>query len=328
MGRVISLCNQKGGVGKTTTAINLSANLAASGLRILLIDLDPQANATSGLGLDKRDGTRPSTYQVLLEGVQASSAVVSSRVPGLFLVPSHVGLSGAEVELVNLPEREYRLKSALASVRSEYDLLLIDCPPSLGLLTVNALSASDEVLIPLQCEYYALEGLSSLLDTIRAAQGGLNPQLEISGVLLTMADFRTKLTDDVIREVRAFFGKRAFETVIPRSVRLSEAPSRGLPVGLYDSASSGAKAYQALAEEFLFRRKMKAENPAEVSLRESESGDDNLEVVDGGNTRTGQRNSGSDSGGPAPEGADWTASGQGSRSDPTESDSGESLSTS
>jgi len=295
--KTVAICNQKGGVGKTTTAINLAAGLALLGRKVLLIDLDPQANATGGLGVDKKS-VEHSIYPVLLQGEQLSAAVLKTQVANLSLVPSQVGLSGAEVELVGLSEREGRLKAAIAPIRSEYDLILIDSPPSLGLLTVNALNAADSVLIPLQCEYYSLEGLSQLLETIQAVQGGLNPSLGIEGVLLTMADFRTKLTGDVIQEVRRFFGSKVYDVVIPRSVRLSEAPSRGLPVTLYDARSSGAQAYQSLAQQVAQRIPPTAgadhtETPSTTQEEKSDVGD----------ARIGQGDSSPDPGGePHPEG--------------------------
>jgi chromosome partitioning protein len=246
--RVTACTNQKGGVGKTTTVINLAAYLALSGVRTLVIDLDPQGNATSGLGVDRRTVDR-SSYEALVDRVPMGELVVSTSVPGLDLVPSAPALSGAEIELVGVSARERRLAASLAELDGRYDRILIDCPPSLGLLTLNALTAADGVLIPIQTEYYALEGLSLLVNTIRRVREGLNPRLEIDGVLLTMYDARTNLSAQVASEVRRHMDGTVYRTVVPRSIRLSEAPSHGLPIALYDPASRGADAYRELAGE-------------------------------------------------------------------------------
>jgi chromosome partitioning protein len=250
--RVTACTNQKGGVGKTTTVINLAAYLALSGTRTLVIDLDPQGNATSGLGVDRRTIDR-SSYEALVDRVPMNELVIPTPVEGLELVPSNAALAGAEVELVGITARERRLAASLAELNGRYDRILIDCPPSLGLLTLNALTAADGVLIPIQTEYYALEGLSQLVNTIRRVREGLNPHLEIEGVLLTMYDARTNLSAQVASEVRRHMNGTVYETVVPRSVRLSEAPSHGLPIVLYDPASRGAHAYQALAGEVAAR---------------------------------------------------------------------------
>jgi chromosome partitioning protein len=248
--RVIAIVNQKGGVGKSTTAVNLGACLAAVGHPTLLIDLDPQANASSGLGME-RESQGPTMYDVLLNGAPIEATVVHTAVEGLHLAPSSIHLAGAEVELAGVDGAEHRLKQALRA--SEYAFVLLDCPPSLGLLTVNALTAGTEVLIPLQCEYYALEGLKQLLHSVDLVRRHLNPALDISGVLLTMYDSRTNLSDQVAAEVRKHFGERVYNTIIPRSVRLAEAPSYGKPITAYDPHSRGALAYQALAEEVIQR---------------------------------------------------------------------------
>jgi len=250
--RVTACTNQKGGVGKTTTVINLAAYLALSGTRILVIDLDPQGNATSGLGVDRRAIER-SSYEALVDRVPISELIVGTAVDGLDLVPSAPALSGAEVELVGVTARERRLAASLAELNGRYDRVLIDCPPSLGLLTLNALTAADGVLIPIQTEYYALEGLSQLVNTIRRVREGLNPRLELDGVLLTMYDARTRLSAQVADEVRRHMNGTVYRTVVPRSVRLSEAPSHGLPIALYDPASRGASAYRDLAGEVVAR---------------------------------------------------------------------------
>ena len=252
MVRVTACTNQKGGVGKTTTVVNLAAYLALSGLSTLVIDLDPQGNATSGLGIDRRAVDR-SVYDALINRVPVGELTVGTAVDGLDLVPSAPALSGAEVELVAIPARERRLAASLDGLDGRYDRVLIDCPPSLGLLTVNALTAADGVLIPIQTEYYALEGLSQLVNTIRLVREGLNPRLEIDGVLLTMYDRRTNLSAQVAAEVRRHMNGTVYDTVVPRSVRLSEAPSHGLPIALYDPSSRGAVAYGALANEVAAR---------------------------------------------------------------------------
>jgi chromosome partitioning protein len=246
--RITACTNQKGGVGKTTTVINLAAFLALSGTRTLVIDLDPQGNATSGLGVDRRTVER-SSYDLLVDRAPLVELVMGTPVKGLDLLPSSPSLSGAEVELVGLAGRERRLTASLAELNGRYDRVLIDCPPSLGLLTVNALTAADGVLIPIQTEYYALEGLSQLVNTIRRVREGLNPRLEIEGVLLTMYDARTNLSAQVASEVRRHMNGSVYDTIVPRSVRLSEAPSHGLPIALYDPGSRGANAYRELAGE-------------------------------------------------------------------------------
>jgi len=252
VGQTIACANQKGGVGKTTTVVNLGSYLALTDDRVLIVDLDPQGNATSGLGIDRRAIER-SSYDALVDRVPISELVVQTPVKGLDLVPSAPALSGAEVELEGVAGREHRLTASLAELNGRYDRVLIDCPPSLGLLTLNALTAADGVLIPIQTEYYALEGLSQLVNTIRRVREGLNPRLEIEGVLLTMYDARTNLSAQVASEVRRHMNGTVYETVVPRSIRLSEAPSHGLPIALYDPASRGANAYRELAGEVTAR---------------------------------------------------------------------------
>jgi chromosome partitioning protein len=246
--RAIAIVNQKGGVGKTTTAVNLGASLALLGCSVLLVDLDPQGNTTSGFGVDKR-ALQQDVYSVLLSDVPAAEAIIATSVPNLDLLPATLGLAGAEIELVSSMARETRLRTALATVTSRYDYVLIDCPPSLGLLTLNALTAASEVLIPVQAEYYALEGLSQLTKVVLRVRDALNPRLRISGVLVTMFDGRTRLAMEVLEEVNAHFPSQVFRTQIPRNIRLSEAPSYGKPVALFDPKSRGALAYSALARE-------------------------------------------------------------------------------
>ncbi|HET9795602.1 MAG TPA: AAA family ATPase [Thermoanaerobaculia bacterium] len=251
MGKVFALANQKGGVGKTTTAINLGASLASLERKVLLVDVDPQANSTSGLGFAKT-GLEPTSYD-LLRGEAPAAAVRETEFPNLFLVPATRDLVGAEIELVEVPDREHRLKQAVDGLRDAYDYVLIDCPPSLGLLTLNGLCAADAVLIPIQCEYFALEGVTDLLETIERVKITLNPMLQIAGVLLTMYDDRTNLARQVADDIRAHFGDRVFRTHIPRSVRLAEAPSFGKPILAYDIRSKGAEAYLNLAAEVMER---------------------------------------------------------------------------
>ncbi|MBN2361659.1 MAG: ParA family protein [Deltaproteobacteria bacterium] len=250
MKRVISISNQKGGVGKTTTAVNLGASLASKGKRVLVIDLDPQANASSGFGV-YRENISEGIYQVIIGQTPIQQVIQQTGVPGLFLAPATSDLTGAEIELVNTMARELRLRSAIEPVRDQFDFVFIDCPPSLGLLTVNSLTAADAVLIPLQCEYYALEGLGQLIHTIELVKSSLNPGLEVLGIVLTMFDGRNSLAHQVEDEVREHFCHKVFKTVIPRNVRLSEAPSHGLPALLYDVASRGCQGYLAMAEELL-----------------------------------------------------------------------------
>ena len=249
MGKIISVANQKGGVGKTTTTVNLSTLLAKKGKKVLLIDTDPQGNATSGLGVTKE--LELSVYDVLVGDTTFIDKVEKTSIKNLHVCPSNISLAGAEVQLVSMMSREQRLKVKLDEIKDLYDFILIDCPPSLGLITLNAFTASDSVLIPVQCEYFALEGLGQLLNTVNLVKKHLNKGLEIEGALLTMYDARTNLSNQVVKEVKKYFEGKVYKTVIPRNVRLSEAPSYGMPISVYDSRSKGAKAYEKLAKEFL-----------------------------------------------------------------------------
>lgn len=251
MAKIIAVANQKGGVGKTTTQVNLSACVAAKGRRVLSVDMDPQGNASSGLGILATEGK--SMYDVLMGDIGAAECIVTTPVEGLSLLPADIRLAAAEVDLVAAQGREYILRNALESLRGQYDYIFIDCPPSLGLLTLNALSAADRVVVPIQCEYYALEGVGQLVNTVRRVQRGLNPRLEIEGVVLTMLDGRTNLGIQVVQEVKRYFRDQVYASIIPRNVRLSEAPSHGVPIHLYDPRSMGAEAYNDLADEFLER---------------------------------------------------------------------------
>ena len=249
MGKIISIANQKGGVGKTTTAINLSTILAKKGKKVLMIDADPQGNATSGVGVDKDVET--SVYDLLVNDIETKDAIQKTEIRNLSICPSNINLAGAEVELVSMMSREYRLKEKLDTIKDDYDYIIIDCPPSLGLITLNSFTASDSVLIPVQCEYYALEGLGQLLNTINLVKKHLNKSLQVEGALLTMYDIRTNLSNQVVKEVKGYFGERVYKTVIPRNVRLSEAPSYGMPISVYDPKSKGAKSYEKFVKEFL-----------------------------------------------------------------------------
>ena len=264
MGLIYALANQKGGVGKTTTAINLGAYLAQKGQRVLLVDADSQANATSSLGIDK-NSLKGGTYEAILEISPAGDHILHNPRIKMSVLPASPALAGAEIELVDQPEREKRLKKAIAPIRDHYDYVLIDCPPSLGLMTLNGLvAAADGVLIPVQCEYLALEGLGQLTQTLERIRSVIVPNLQVRGVLLTMFDVRTNLSSDVVEEVRKYFPNQVFESVIPRSIRLAEAPSYGLPISIYDPRSSGAEAYQALAEEVLTKDQEKVLVPVEI----------------------------------------------------------------
>jgi len=250
MGKIISICNQKGGTGKTTTTVNLSAALAELNKKILIIDVDPQGNATSGVGVNKNE-LGNSVYDILLHKCSAEEAIIPTSFRNLDILPCNISLTGAEIELVGALSRETRLQKAIESLRDKYDYIFLDSPPSLGLLTLNALVASDKIIVPMQCEFYALEGVSQLMSTLSLITDGLNPDLSIEGVLLTMADFRTNLTTEVINEIRVYFKEKVYNTIIPRNIRLSEAPSHGKPITQYDVHSIGAQRYRELAEEIL-----------------------------------------------------------------------------
>ena len=249
MGKVISVANQKGGVGKTTTSVNISTILAKKGKKVLLIDTDPQGNATSGLGIEKN--FENSVYDVIIGDIKVEDAILETEIKNLKVCPSNINLAGAEVELVSMISREYRLKEKLEEVKEKFDYIIIDCPPSLGLITLNAFTSSNSVLIPVQCEYYALEGLGQLINTIELVKKHLNKELEIEGAVLTMYDARTNLSNQVVKEVKNYFGEKVYKTVIPRNVRLSEAPSFGMPITIYDPRSKGAKCYDKLVKEII-----------------------------------------------------------------------------
>ncbi|MCL1831276.1 MAG: ParA family protein [Oscillospiraceae bacterium] len=254
MGKIISVVNQKGGVGKTTTAVNLVASLGALGCKVLLIDIDPQGNATSGIGINKRT-VRHSAYNLIIGEARFEDTLMSTAYQNLSIIPSHIDLAGAEIELVPIDRREYKLRDAIMTHKSEFDYIFIDCPPSLGLLTLNGLTACDTILIPIQCEYYALEGLSQLMSTVRQVKRLYNPRIELEGVLITMFDSRLNLTVQVADEVKKHFPKKVYSTAIPRNVRISEAPSYGRPVRYYDSGSKGSNAYDDLAKEIIEQNK-------------------------------------------------------------------------
>jgi chromosome partitioning protein len=285
VGQIIACANQKGGVGKTTTVVNLATYLAMAGEAVLVVDLDPQGNATSGFGLDRGEIVQ-SVYEALIEDASIGEMIVPTAIAGLSILPSSIALAGAEVELAPLPQRERRLYRILAEIRDDYDYVVLDCPPSLGLLTVNALTAADAVIIPIQCEYYALEGLSQLIATINLVRNHLNPDLAIKGVVLTMYDSRTNLSAEVNAEVRKHLGTTVFDTIVPRSVRLSEAPSYGLPIALYRPDSKGADAYASLAAEF---RARDGRSVAGSSAADPQPGDAALARTDAANADGGPR---------------------------------------
>lgn len=256
MGKIVAVINQKGGVGKTTTAVNLSAGIGICGKKVLLIDADPQGNSTSGMGIDKRNAT-VSSYDLLITGAGAKAATVVTEFQNVSVIPANIDLAGAEIELINITHRENQLKTALSLIKDEYDYIFIDCPPSLGLITVNALTAADSFLVPIQCEYYAMEGLSQLMNTVRQIKISYNPELYLEGVVLTMFDPRLNLTNQVVGELKKYFAAELYKTAIPRAVRLSEAPSYGKPIQYYDKRNRGTESYNALAKEFIKRNRNK-----------------------------------------------------------------------
>ena len=253
MGRIIAIANQKGGVGKTTTAINLSACLAEAGKKVLVIDLDPQGNTTSGLGIDKSELDN-TVYELILDECSIRESITETVVDGLSIIPSNVHLAGAEIELLGINDKEYILKSSVDYIKDDYDFIIIDCPPSLNMLTVNAMTTADTILVPIQCEYYALEGLSQLIHTINLVQERLNPNLQIEGVVFTMYDVRTNLSNQVVDTVKENLDANIYKTMIPRNIRLAEAPSYGIPINMYDSRSAGAESYRSLADEIISRK--------------------------------------------------------------------------
>lgn len=265
MGKIIVIANQKGGVGKTTTSINLAASFAALEYKTLIIDADPQANATSGIGFDPKE-VKTSIYEAIIDDVDPKEAIIKTEIEFLDLIPSHIDLVGAEIELINMPEREWMMKRSLEKIKDDYDFIIIDCSPSLGIITVNALTAADSIIIPVQCEFFALEGLGKLLNTIKIVQSNLNPELEIEGILLTMYDIRLRLSNQIVEEVKTHFQKLVFDTIIQRNIRLSEAPSFGVPALLHDANSKGAINHLNLAKEILLKNGLATLQPSTEML--------------------------------------------------------------